>query len=109
MDINNKYDSYCLINIYFQTDVIVIVTREDTQNKMTRRKRRKFIIFTLLVIFWLFYKYLINSGRPGPVFLLNSKIVKCVNNEDLFNISSSKVFRGGRSELEEGKCKNPFV
>ena len=58
----------------------------------------------LLLLLWLGYKYLISSRDAGPIVLLNNKIVKCINNEDYFNISSNRIYREGNSETAK-TCK----
>ena len=71
---------------------------------MVRRRRRQCLVSALLLLSWLVYRHLINSRGAGPLVLLNNKIVKCINNEDYFNISSNRIYRKGNSEAEKS-CK----
>ena len=71
---------------------------------MVRRRRRQCLVSGLLLLLWLGYKYLISSRGAGPIVLLNNKIVKCINTEDYFNISSNRIYREGNSEITK-TCK----
>ena len=71
---------------------------------MVRRRRRQCLLAGLLLLLWLVYKCLISSRDAGPIVLLNNKIVKCINNEDYFNISSNRIYRKGNSENAKS-CK----
>ena len=76
---------------------------------MFKRKKKKLLLIVSGLLIWAVYKYLLGSSRTRPIILYKNKLVQCINTEDLFNISSHKIYSRGSSSHEMSCKLNYYV